>query len=218
MRYDQWRCIRRGDIRVVVGARSALFSPLRNLRLIIVDEEHDESYKQDDRMRYNARDLALVKGRIHRSTVILGSATPAIQSYFNALSGKYTYLSLPNRVEDRPLPRVEIVDMRCPENEAGSKDGLPILSRRLKEALRETLAAQKQALLLLNRRGFNTVVLCRDCGHVLKCRNCDLTLTLHAREKVLTCHYCDFTVRESAACPACGGARMAGYGVGTERL
>ena len=218
MRYDQWRCIQRGDIRVVVGARSALFSPLRNLRLVIIDEEHDESYKQDDRMRYNARDLALVKGRMHQATVILGSATPAIQSYFNALSGKYDYFSLPSRVEDRPLPQIEIVDMRWAENGDGGKDASPILSRRLKEAMRETLQARKQALLLLNRRGFSTIVLCRDCGNVLKCRNCDLTLTLHAREKVLTCHYCDFTLEESSVCPVCGGSRMAGYGVGTERL
>ena len=218
MRYDQWRCIQRGDIRVVVGARSALFSPLRNLRLIIIDEEHDESYKQDDRMRYNARDLALVKGRMHKATVVLGSATPAVQSYFNALSGKYDCFSLPNRVEDRSLPQIEIVDMRWPENGDGGRDTSPILSRRLREALRETLDAKKQALLLLNRRGFSTVVLCRDCGNVLKCRNCDLTLTLHAREKALTCHYCDFTLKETSACPACGGSRMAGYGVGTERL
>lgn len=218
MRYDQWRCIQRGDIRVVVGARSALFSPLRNLRLVIVDEEHDESYKQDDRMRYNARDLAIVKARMCEATVVLGSATPAIQSYFNALSGKYAYLHLPNRVEDRPLPCVEIVDMRWPENGDGGRDTSPILSRRLKEALRETLDDQKQALLLLNRRGFSTIVLCRDCGSVLKCRNCNLTLTLHAREKMLTCHYCDFTLQEASACPACGSPRMAGYGVGTERL
>lgn len=218
MRYDQWRCIQRGDIRVVVGARSALFSPLRNLRLIIIDEEHDESYKQDDRMRYNARDLALVKGRMHRATVVLGSATPAVQSYFNALSNKYACFSLPSRVEDRSLPQIEIVDMRWPENGDGGKDSSPILSRRLKEALRETLEAKKQALLLLNRRGFSTVVLCRDCGNVMKCRNCDLTLTLHAREKALICHYCDFSLKETSACPACGGSRMAGYGVGTERL
>jgi primosomal protein N' (replication factor Y) (superfamily II helicase) len=218
VRYDQWRCIRRGDIRVVVGARSALFSPIKNLRLIIVDEEHDESYKQDDRIRYNARDLAIVKAQMVGATVVLGSATPAIQSYYNTLSGKYACFNLPNRVEKRTLPHIEIVDMRLAENGDGGKDALPILSRRLKEALRETLGRKKQALLLLNRRGFSTIMLCRDCGHVLRCRNCDLTLTFHAREEILTCHYCDFTVKSTAVCPECGGSRIAGYGVGTERL
>ncbi len=218
VRYDQWRCIRRGDIRIVVGARSALFAPVRDLRLIVVDEEHDESYKQDDRIRYNARDLAIVKGQRSGATVVLGSATPAIQSYYNAILGKYSRFSMPSRVEERPLPRIEIVDMRLADNGDGGRDSAPIFSRRLREALREALDMKKQALLLLNRRGFSTIMLCRDCGHVLKCRNCDLTLTLHAREEALTCHYCDFTIKAAAVCPECGGKRIAGYGVGTERL
>ena len=218
VRYDQWYCIQRGDIRIVVGARSALFAPIRDLRLIIVDEEHDDSYKQDDRIRYNARDLAIVKARMVGATVVLGSATPAIQTFYNARSGRYACFTLPHRVEERPLPRIDIVDMRLPENGDGGKDNAPILSRRLREALRETLARKKQALLLLNRRGFNTIMLCRDCGHVLRCRNCDLPLTLHVREEVLTCHYCDFNVKAATRCPACRGSRIAGYGAGTERL
>ncbi|MDQ5984478.1 MAG: primosomal protein N' [Syntrophus sp. SKADARSKE-3] len=218
VRYDQWRSIREGTIRVVVGARSALFAPVRDLRLVIVDEEHDESYKQDDRMRYNARDLAVVKARMAGATVVLGSATPAVQSYYNTRLGKYKILTMANRVEERPMPEIEIVDMRLPENGDGGRDAAPILSRRLKEALRETLDQKKQALLLLNRRGFSTFMLCRDCGYVMRCRNCDLTLTLHAREEALTCHYCDFTVKAAGACPECGGKRFAGYGVGTERL
>jgi len=218
VRYDQWECIRRGEIRVVVGARSALFAPVKDLRLIIVDEEHDESYKQDDRIRYNARDLAIVRAQMVEATVILGSATPALQSYHNVRSGRYACFNLPNRVEDRPLPRIDIVDMRLAENGDGGRDNVPILSRRLREALRETLDQGKQALLLLNRRGFSTMMLCRDCGHVLRCRNCELTLTLHAREEVLTCHYCDFTIKAAAVCPECKGSRIAGYGVGTERL
>ncbi|MDD5170568.1 MAG: primosomal protein N' [Syntrophales bacterium] len=218
VRYDQWRCIQRGDIRVVVGARSALFAPVRDLRLVIVDEEHDESYKQDDRMRYNARDLAVVKAKLIGATVVLGSATPAIQSYYNVLAGKYTCFSMPKRVEERPLPRIEIVDMRLPDHGDGGKDATPILSRPLKEALRETLESKKQTLLLLNRRGFSTIMLCRDCGHVLRCRNCDLTLTLHAKEDAMSCHYCDFTLKAASACPECGGNRISGYGVGTERL
>jgi primosomal protein N' (replication factor Y) len=209
IRYDSWRRICRGEIRVAVGARSALFAPLRGLRLIVVDEEHDESYKQEDRMRYNARDLALVKGRMEQATVVLGSATPAIQTYHHALSGRYTALSLPRRVEDRPLPRMEIVDMRLPENESGGAgDTGPILSRRLKEALRETLADRKQALLLLNRRGFHTFLLCRVCGYVLLCPHCDLALTLHARAGICTCHHCDYTLRATTRCPGAGGSGL----------
>lgn len=218
VRHDQWLRIMRGEIRIVVGARSALFAPVRDLRLVIVDEEHDESYKQDDRIRYNARDLAIVKARMSHATVILGSATPAVQTYYNVLAGKYACFSLPNRVEDRPMPRIDIVDMRLPENGDGGRDAAPILSRRLKEAIRQTLDQKKQVLLLLNRRGFSTIMLCRDCGHVLRCRNCDLTLTLHAGKEVLSCHYCDFTLKAAAVCPECGGNRIAGYGVGTERL
>ncbi|MCL5809054.1 MAG: primosomal protein N', partial [Deltaproteobacteria bacterium] len=165
-RYDQWKRIRRGEVRVVVGARSALFAPVRNLRLIVVDEEHDPSYKQDDRLRYGARDLALVRGRFSGATVILGSATPAIQSYFHAAEGRYRYLTLPTRIDDRPLPRVEVVDLRTERDERGLT---PLISRTLREAIRKTLADRQQTLLFLNRRGFHTYLFCPDCGHVLSC-------------------------------------------------
>ncbi len=214
-RYDQWKRIRRGEVRVVVGARSALFAPVENLRLIIVDEEHDPSYKQDDRLRYNARDLALVRGRFSKATVLLGSATPAIQSYFHAAEGRYRYLTLPARIDDRPLPLVEVVDLRTERNEQGLT---PLLSRTLIEAIRKTLDSGKQTLLFLNRRGFHTYLFCPDCGHAFSCPNCDIALTHHAAEGVLKCHHCDFTVKAADLCPACRGNRVRSYGAGTERV
>ena len=214
-RYDQWKRIRRGEVRVVVGARSALFAPVENLRLIIVDEEHDPSYKQDDRLRYNARDLALVRGRFSKATVLLGSATPAIQSYFHATDGRYRYLTLPARIDDRPLPLVEVVDLRTERNEKGMT---PLLSRTLIEAIRKTLDSGKQTLLFLNRRGFHTYLFCPDCGHAFSCPNCDIALTHHAAEGVLKCHHCDFTVKAADLCPACRGNRVRSYGAGTERV
>jgi primosomal protein N' (replication factor Y) len=214
-RYDQWKRIRRGEVRVVVGARSALFAPVRNLRLIVVDEEHDPSYKQDDRLRYNARDLALVRGRFSETTVILGSATPAVQSYFHAAEGRYRCLTLPARVDDRPLPRVEVIDLRTERDERGLT---PLLSRTLVEAIRTTLAGGQQTLLFLNRRGFHTHLFCPDCGHVFSCPNCDISLTHHASEGVLKCHHCDFTVKIASRCPSCKGSRVRSYGAGTERV
>lgn len=214
-RYDQWKRIRRGEVRVVVGARSALFAPVRELRLIVVDEEHDSSYKQDDRLRYNARDLALVRGRFARATVLLGSATPAIQSYFHAAEGRYRYLTLPARIDDRPLPSVEVVDLRTERNEQGLT---PLFSRPLIEAIRETLADGRQTLLFLNRRGFHTFLFCPECGYTFSCPNCEIALTHHASEGVLKCHHCDFTVRASDRCPACKGSRVRSHGAGTERV
>jgi primosomal protein N' (replication factor Y) len=215
VRYDQWRRICRGDVRIVIGARSAIFAPVRNLRLIIVDEEHDGSYKQDERMRYSARDLAIVKARQQGAVAVLGTATPSIQSYFNAKAGKYGYLRLPQRVADRPLPAVEIVDMKTQKDEKGRS---PVLSRLLMQAIDETLRARRQTLLFLNRRGFNTFLFCPDCGHVFRCLNCSVSLSHHAAEGKLKCHYCDLAVPVPLACPACGGSRISSYGVGTERV
>ena len=214
-RYDQWKRLRRGDIRLVVGARSALFAPVRDLRLIIVDEEHDPSYKQDDRLRYNARDLALVSGKFAGATVILGSATPGIQTFFQATGGRYRHLTLPSRVDNRPLPHVEVVDMRTERDEQGRT---PLLSHALIEALRETLAQRKQTLLFLNRRGFHTFLFCPDCGHVFTCPSCDLALTHHAALGVLKCHHCDYTAKPPGICPACRGNHVRSQGAGTERV
>ncbi|MBN1663768.1 MAG: primosomal protein N' [Deltaproteobacteria bacterium] len=215
-RYDQWRQIRRGEITVVVGARSALFAPVKNLKLIICDEEHDNSYKQEERMRYNARDLAVVRAQLASAAVILGSATPGIQTYHNCRSGKYGYLSLPKRVEDRPMPEMEIVDMRLYGKEKG-KD-LPVLSSHLLYAMENTLKIKKQILLFLNRRGYHTFLICPECGYVFKCRNCAVSLTHHAAEKALKCHYCDYVMPASMTCPECGGKKVCAYGTGTEKL
>jgi primosomal protein N' (replication factor Y) len=214
-RYAQWKRIKDGEVRVVVGARSALFAPVQNLRLIIVDEEHDPSYKQDNRLRYNARDLSLVRGRFLQATVILGSATPAIQTYFHTTEGRYRYLTLPARIDDRPLPHVELVDLRIERDEQGLT---PLLSRTLIDAIRETLAAGNQILLFLNRRGFHTYLFCSDCGRVFTCPNCDIALTHHASDKILKCHHCDFTLKAGAHCPGCKGSRIRNQGAGTERI
>jgi len=216
-RYDQWKRIQRGEISVVIGARSAVFAPVRNLKLIIVDEEHDASYKQDDRMRYNARDLAIMKASLNRATVIAGSATPAVQTYFNMTKGKYKYLVLPSRVEDRPLPKVEIVDMKL-EAEGNRQTPSRVLCRALKEAIADTLEKKQQTLLFLNRRGSSTFTFCFDCGHVFKCLNCAVSMTYHAGDDNLKCHYCDYAVRPAALCPTCHGRRIHTYGVGTEKL
>jgi primosomal protein N' (replication factor Y) len=216
-RYDQWRRIQRGDINIVIGARSAVFAPVRNLKLIIVDEEHDTSYKQDDRMRYSARDLAIMKANLNSATVVLGSATPAVQTYFNMMTGKYKYLVLPSRVEDRPLPKIEIIDMKQEAEDSGYAFSR-VLSRTLKEAIDDTLKKKQQTLLFLNRRGSYTFTFCFDCGHVFKCLNCAVSMTYHASESNLKCHYCNYAMRPSSSCPACHGKHIRPYGLGTERL
>jgi primosomal protein N' (replication factor Y) len=214
-RYDQWRRISREEIRIIVGARSAVFSPARNLKLIIVDEEHDTSYKQDDRMRYNARDLAIIKASRISAVAVLGSATPAIRSYYHAANKKYHYLSLPRRIEDRPLPPVHIVDMKREINADGKTR---MLSRPLLDGIRETLDREKQIMLFLNRRGFHTLVCCYSCGHVFQCLNCSVSLTHHAAEGVLRCHYCGFSVKALPLCPVCHDGRVGTFGMGTEKL
>ncbi|MCX5832728.1 MAG: primosomal protein N' [Deltaproteobacteria bacterium] len=222
VRYDQWRRIQKGEVKIVIGARSALFVPMQDLRLIVVDEEHDGSYKQDDRLRYNARDMAIVKAKLSAAAVVLGSATPAVQTYFNARKKKYHYLALPERIESRALPVVKIVDMRTVRDE---KAEVPILAPTLREAIAHTLTEKKQALLFLNRRGFDTVVLCPDCGYVFKCLNCELTLTHHAALGILKCHCCDYAIKfrpsigvVTTLCPSCGGRRIRSFGLGTEKL
>lgn len=215
-RREAWRLLKEGKVRLAVGARSALFAPVADLRLIIVDEEHDDSYKQDERLRYNARDMALVRGRMAEAVVLLGSATPSVQTFYHALAGKHRLVSLPKRVEERSLPKVDIVDLRLERREK-DEDSL-ILSRYLRSAMREALDRKKQVLLLLNRRGFHTVRVCHQCGEVLRCRNCSMGLVYHASAAVLVCHYCDFRTSARAVCPQCGGGPVLSYGFGTERL
>ena len=213
-KYDEWRRIQRGEARVVIGARSAIFAPVRNLRLIVVDEEHDSSYKQDDHLAYNARDLAIVRAKHRSAVVILGSATPGIQTYFNTKSKAFKLLELTQRVAGRDLPRVDIIDMK---EEGRSGKTAPIFSRPLIDAIRETLDAGKQTLLFLNRRGFHTFLYCLDCGYIFKCLNCSVSMTHHRNDNSLRCHYCNFRVKAPPVCPSCEGSRINSYGMGTER-
>lgn len=214
-RYDEWRRIMRGDARIIIGARSGIFAPARNLRLIVVDEEHDNSYKQDDRLTYNARDLALVKARLSSATIILGSATPGLQTFFNIKGKNIHYLPLTKRVVERPLPRVEIVDMKQEREKRGN---VSILSRSLKEAIQNTLDEKKQTLIFLNRRGFNTFLYCLDCGYVFRCLNCSVSMTHHISNSALRCHYCDYAIKAPPVCPVCAGSKIHSYGMGTEKL
>ncbi len=208
-RYDQWRKIWKGEVRIAMGARSAIFAPFRNLGIIIVDEEHDPSYKQEEKLKYNARDLAVVRAKDSEATLLLGSATPSLESFYNAEKGRFHLLTLLERIEGKPLPRVELVDMK--------KEG-GLLSERLKTALQKNIEEKKQSLLFLNRRGFANFILCPECGFTFKCPNCSVTLTFHLRERSLQCHYCDYRIKAPGDCPRCKGHRLQGIGVGTERL
>jgi primosomal protein N' (replication factor Y) len=215
-RYDGWRRIGKGLVRVAIGTRSAIFAPFTRLGIIVVDEEHDASYKQEEKLRYSARDLALVRGRMDHAVVILGSATPSVESYYNTQTGKLTLLQLTRRVEGRPLPRIEIVDMK---GEGLQRPGSAReLSLRLKEALADRVGQKQQSLLFLNRRGFAPCVICRECGHVFGCPNCSVSLIHHQRVKKLQCHYCGYAIAVPDTCPRCGGIRLTLMGRGTERL
>ncbi|HHX75220.1 MAG TPA: primosomal protein N', partial [Firmicutes bacterium] len=213
-RYDEWCRVARGEALVVIGARSAVFAPVRKLGLIILDEEHEVSYKQEETPRYHARDVALRRAEMHRAAVILGSATPSLESYTRALHGEYRLGRLPRRIADRPLPPVEIVDMR-EELKSGNKS---IFSRTLQAALKDTLTAGGQAIIFLNRRGYATFVLCRTCGHVMRCPACNVSLKFHSSTAALCCHYCDHREPYPAVCPACGGRYIRHFGTGTQKV
>ncbi len=215
-RFDEWERVRRGDADVVVGPRSALFSPLKDPAIIILDEEHDGSYKQGERSpRYHAREAAQERARISGGCVVLGSATPSVESFHAALNGDYQFLELPERVNQRPLPTVDVVDLR---EESRSKPR-SIFSRLLEDRLRQRLANGEQSILFLNRRGFSAFVLCRDCGFVPDCPNCDVSLTLHRhRVGVLLCHHCDYMRQAPQVCERCMGPRVGQFGLGTQRV
>lgn len=216
-RYDQWWRARRGEVDVAIGPRSALFTPFQRLGLIVVDEEGDGAYKQEETPRYNARDLAVVRAQLRKIPVILGSATPSLESRENAARGKYTLLRMPSRVEARPLPDVETVDLRKERGEKEDK-GFVIFSGDLKKALRETFDAGEQAIILINRRGYAPYLLCRECGHEFRCRDCSVTLTVHRREGQLICHYCGLRVPMPKVCPLCQGEVLQPIGFGTEKV
>ena len=210
-RYDAWREIVRNKIQIVIGARSAIFAPLQNLGLIVVDEEHESSYKQGEGFRYNARDLALVRGQQQNCPVLLGSATPAFASYYRTEQGALTRLTLEKRVHGGDLPQVELVDLREQVVEGA-------LSNSLIEAIQQALEQREQVLLLLNRRGFAPFLLCADCGESFHCPNCDITLTYHQQSRELRCHYCDYTDSVPERCDKCQGLNIEPQGAGTERL
>jgi primosomal protein N' (replication factor Y) len=232
-RWAQWWQIVRGNVDVVVGARSAVFAPLPNLGLIIVDEEHDPSYKQEEGLRYNGRDVAVVRGKLLACPVILGSATPAIESYQNSLEGRYRLLEMTQRVQRRPLPSIETVDLRSKSNgwqqtnegkaplATRSTPARPehrIISDRLAACLRKNYEAARQSLIFLNRRGFANFLQCAFCGYVLRCSHCSVTLTLHKKQKSVCCHHCNFRRPATALCPECSNLTLLGVGVGTEQI
>ncbi len=214
-RFDEWRRIRRNDARIVIGTRSAVFAPLQNLGLLIVDEEHDGSYRQHENPFYNGRDVAVVRANYAKAVVVLGSATPALETFHNSQIGKYAYLQLPNRIGNRPLARAEIVDMRQVFKSAGKDISF---SQNLIEAIEETHAKGEQSIILLNRRGFSQFVLCRSCGETIRCRNCDITLTFHKRESRLICHYCNHREKVPHSCPECKSNFLYFMGEGTEQI
>ena len=214
-RAEQWHRIKRSEARMVVGTRSAVFAPVADLALMIVDEEQDASYKQEETPRYHARDVAVMRAKMANATVVLGSATPSLESYFNAKQHKYTLLELPDRVEQRPLPDVEIIDMRQEFQETGHEQ---VISRKLAEEIKQRLERKEQVMVLLNRRGYSPVVLCRTCGKTLECRNCAIAMTHHKRSRRMECHYCGYTAPVPKACVHCGSEYVYFLGTGSEKL
>ncbi len=210
-RYEIWKRCAKNEVNIVVGARSALFTPLNNLGLIIVDEEHEQSYKQEDKPRYNARDCAVMKAKLFNATTILGSATPSVQSYYNAKTGKYKFHILKKRVNNQPLPDFKIIDLK---NSFGDK----IISLELKKEILTTINDNGQVILLLNKKGYASYVICNDCGYVFKCLNCDLTLTYYKSKERLVCSYCDNVYPLPAICPNCEGTHIKYMGKGTEKI
>ena len=214
-RVEQWRRIRSGAASVVVGTRSGIYAPVRNLGLIIVDEEHDQSYKQEENPRYNGRDVAVVRAREAKAAIVLGSATPSLETRYNAEKGKYTLVSMPERIERRPMPEVHIVDMRQEFLET-KKQGT--FSRALAGAVQQRIEKGEQAMLLLNRRGFSTVVACRSCGERLQCQNCAVTLTWHKRDKRMLCHVCGYAEPVPTVCLKCTSEHIYFLGTGSEKV
>lgn len=214
-RYDQWRRIKSGQADIVVGARSAIFAPMPNLGLIVIDEEHETSYKQDDTPRYHAREVAIKRAEITNAVVVLGSATPSLESFYKATRKEYRLLNLPTRIDDVKMPPVEVVDMRL---ELTQKKNRSIFSQSLRSAIEDRLAREEQVILFLNRRGFSTFILCRECGYVAKCRNCDISLTYHSSGESLICHHCNHHERVPQVCPNCKGNYIRHFGTGTQKV
>jgi primosomal protein N' (replication factor Y) (superfamily II helicase) len=214
-RAQQWHRIRDGEARIVVGTRSAIFAPVQALALIVVDEEQDSSYKQEETPRYHGRDVAVMRAKLEDAVVVLSSATPSLESYHNAQMGKYELIELRERVEMRPLPEVEIVDMRQEFQQTGEQR---LFARQLTTEVRDRLVRREQAMILLNRRGYSPVVLCRACGETVQCKNCAIALTHHKRANALICHYCGYRQPVPKTCPKCGSEHLFFLGAGSEKL
>ena len=214
-RFDQWMRIVRKQVKIVIGARSAVFAPLENIGLIIVDEEHDPSYKQSTQFRYNGRDVAVMRGKMSNSIVVLGSATPSVQNFYHASQKKYKLLELPKRIQDRPMPEIKIVDLK--QNQ-GVKGVRRFITPQLEYALKETFEKNQQSLLFLNRRGFATHPVCAQCGESLMCKNCDIAMIFHKNIRAYKCHYCGFTRAHNTKCPNCTSPNIKQLGYGTQRL
>jgi len=209
-----WEKIRTGEASVIVGARSAIFAPFADLGLIIIDEEHETSYFQEQNPKYHAREVALKRGMLESATVILGSATPSLETAFRASKGEFLLVKLDQRVDARPLPKVKVVDLR----EELQKGNFSIFSDLLQDKIRDRLANREQVILFLNRRGYNHFFICRDCGYNVRCKRCDISLTYHAESQKLKCHYCGFQQDLPDICPQCGSKKIRGFGIGTERV
>ncbi|OGW13182.1 MAG: primosomal protein N' [Nitrospinae bacterium RIFCSPLOWO2_12_39_16] len=207
-RYNEWMKVRNGEVDIVIGARSAVFAPFENIGLIIVDEEHDTAYKQDTSPRYNGRDIAIVRGKSSEAVVILGSATPSMESFYNSQTGKYEYLHLPDRIDKKTLPLIEIVDIK----------GGNIISERLKSEIEKRIERKEQTLLFINRRGSATFIQCSDCGYVWRCKNCSVSLTHHKKDNLCVCHYCGYSETVSDTCPQCKGYTINYKGRGTQKI
>jgi primosomal protein N' (replication factor Y) (superfamily II helicase) len=212
-RFDEWRRLAGGEARIAIGARSAVFAPLDNLGLIVVDEEHESSYKQEETPRYHARDVAIVRAQQCHAVVVLGSATPALETFHNARSGKYLALSLPQRVEDKPLPSITVIDQR-----AHAMPNERVISTPLYQAIAACMQRQEQCLILINRRGFASYLQCRDCGVVPQCAHCSVSLTYHRRDRTLKCHYCDASQPAPSVCAACSSPTLYPFGLGTQQV
>ncbi|HEY5345457.1 MAG TPA: primosomal protein N', partial [Verrucomicrobiae bacterium] len=216
-RHDEWHKIRQGRARIVIGARSAIFAPVEPLGLIIVDEEHEHTYKQEEAPRYHARDVAVMRGQMENAVVVLGSATPSMESYANCKKGKFTLLNLPERVDDQKMPHVRVVDMR----QAMFKEkGPPLFSPQLKEAITQRLERKEQTILFLNRRGYSTSLMCPKCGYVAECPNCSVSLTYHRIEQKLACHICGHNAKVPNVCPneKCKNPAIRFAGTGTQKV
>jgi primosomal protein N' (replication factor Y) len=216
-RHDEWHKIRQGRARIVIGARSAIFAPVEPLGLIIVDEEHETSYKQEEAPRYHARDVAIMRGQMENAVVVLGSATPSLESFYNCKRGKFTLLELPERVDNQKMPHVRVVDMR---QAAHKEKGTPLFSPQLKEAINQRLDKGEQTILFLNRRGYSTSLQCPKCGYVCECPNCSLALTFHRQEQKLACHICGHVEKVPLVCPneKCKNPAIRFSGTGTQRV